>query len=270
MRFRGVWILSDTPRNLRAVAWAGMLRSGPNARLTGMTCLQLHGLDIPSSELFLSVPSNTSVLIEDAVVLRDRNRVQTRSRVGQFSAVSRQRAIVDALRMSEPSQGREVLHEVLRLRWLSVQQLDWWCDQLAGHKGLLQLRAHAVYAKSGVRADSERILGRILKRAALSGWQFNHEIRDSSGVLIAVGDCVNVAVRIVVEVDGMAWHTSRDRFQRDRTRQNALVNAGWHVLRFTWTDLTSRPNDVISQIRAALSNRVSESGPCGAKIQHPV
>jgi very-short-patch-repair endonuclease len=39
---------------------------------------------------------------------------------------------------------------------------------------------------------------------------------------------------VAVEIDGFAFHHAPDRFQRDRTRQNALVGLGWTVLRFTW------------------------------------
>jgi very-short-patch-repair endonuclease len=58
--------------------------------------------------------------------------------------------------------------------------------------------------------------------------------------------------RLAVEVDGWAWHIDPDRFQRDRARQNALVLAGWTVLRFTWSDVTERPDRVVAQIRRAL------------------
>lgn len=57
--------------------------------------------------------------------------------------------------------------------------------------------------------------------------------------------------RLAIEVDGWAWHSDVDRFAHDR-RQNALVLTGWTVLRFTWHDLTSRPQTVIAQIRAAV------------------
>ena len=60
--------------------------------------------------------------------------------------------------------------------------------------------------------------------------------------------------RLAIEIDGWAWHHSPDRFQRDRAKQNQLVGAGWTVLRFTWFDLTNRPDDVIRQVRAALDN----------------
>ena len=40
-------------------------------------------------------------------------------------------------------------------------------------------------------------------------------------------------VLLAIEIDGWAWHTDPDRFRDDRRRQNALVTAGWMVLRFT-------------------------------------
>jgi len=83
----------------------------------------------------------------------------------------------------------------------------------------------------------------------------NVPVHASSGTLIGIGDCVNVDLRIVLEVDGMAWHSSADRFQRDRSRQNALVNAGWLVLRFTWADLTERPDTVLAEVRLATARR---------------
>ncbi len=59
----------------------------------------------------------------------------------------------------------------------------------------------------------------------------------------------------MLEVDGWAWHHAPDRFQRDRARQNALISAGWVVLRFTWLDLTNDPAGVIRQVRDALWKR---------------
>ena len=58
--------------------------------------------------------------------------------------------------------------------------------------------------------------------------------------------------RLAIEADGWAWQSAVERFARDRRRQNALILAGWTVLRFTWHDPTSRPEEVIAQIRAAL------------------
>ena len=70
----------------------------------------------------------------------------------------------------------------------------------------------------------------------------------SGGELVAVGDGAFPAHGLAIEVDGMAHHVDVDRFRRDRSRQNALVGLGWTVLRFTWADLTQRPDYVIAMI----------------------
>jgi very-short-patch-repair endonuclease len=61
--------------------------------------------------------------------------------------------------------------------------------------------------------------------------------------------------RVVVELDGWAYHVTRDRFHHDRERQNRLIGAGWIVLRFTWRDLSERPGYVTATIRAVLAGR---------------
>jgi very-short-patch-repair endonuclease len=99
------------------------------------------------------------------------------------------------------------------------------------------------------RADSaaERMLVRLLRAAPIEGWVLGHPC---GPYLI---DLAFVAAKVAVEVDGWAWHVDQDRFANDRRKGNALVSAGWVVLRFTWHDLTGTPRSVIAQIAAALS-----------------
>ena len=60
--------------------------------------------------------------------------------------------------------------------------------------------------------------------------------------------------RLTVEIDGYADHAGLDAFRYDRERQNALVLAGWTVLRFTWADVRDRPEWVAVQIERALES----------------
>jgi very-short-patch-repair endonuclease len=69
---------------------------------------------------------------------------------------------------------------------------------------------------------------------------------------VGVLDFAFVAQRIAIEIDGRAWHSTGERFQSDRSRQNRLVLMGWTVLRFTWDDLVRRPDAVIEQVPSAL------------------
>jgi len=94
-------------------------------------------------------------------------------------------------------------------------------------------------------------MSRLLRNGRITGWAANVEIRDADG-FIGIGDIVFDILKLVVEVDGWAFHTTPERFQRDRGRQNRLVAAGWTVLRFTWRDLVERPGYVLATIRAML------------------
>jgi hypothetical protein len=60
------------------------------------------------------------------------------------------------------------------------------------------------------------------------------------------------ARRLVVEVDGYGYHRSPSRFENDRERDIMLTLAGWTVLRFTWTQVTTRPDWVATALDARL------------------
>ena len=60
--------------------------------------------------------------------------------------------------------------------------------------------------------------------------------------------------RVFIEYDGYLEHTEPDQFARDRQRQNALMLAGWRVLRFSKVDLRDREWSVVAEIRTALDN----------------
>lgn len=61
------------------------------------------------------------------------------------------------------------------------------------------------------------------------------------------------AQRVAVELDGLAFHVGREAQLRDRERQNGVVLDGWRVLRFTWHDVTRRPERVQAVLRRALN-----------------
>jgi very-short-patch-repair endonuclease len=65
-------------------------------------------------------------------------------------------------------------------------------------------------------------------------------------------DFVWLERRLVVEVDSWIAHGTPRAFQADRTQSNALQLAGWTILRFTYADVTRRPEVVAAQVRAVL------------------
>ncbi|HEX2167269.1 MAG TPA: DUF559 domain-containing protein [Longimicrobiales bacterium] len=61
--------------------------------------------------------------------------------------------------------------------------------------------------------------------------------------------------RLVVEIDGFAFHGSRDSFERDRRRDAVLTAAGLRVMRVTWRQLTGTPEALLVSIAQALARR---------------
>ena len=58
--------------------------------------------------------------------------------------------------------------------------------------------------------------------------------------------------RIAIEWDSRRWHGGHDDFEQDRERDRSALLHGWSVYRFTWKDVTERPEHVVETISAAI------------------
>jgi len=65
--------------------------------------------------------------------------------------------------------------------------------------------------------------------------------------------------RIVVELDGFAYHSGRVEYREDRRRDRELVRQGYLVLRFTFEDVMRDPEIVVRAVLAVLANPHSRS-----------
>jgi hypothetical protein len=106
--------------------------------------------------------------------------------------------------------------------------------------------------------DSEPVAGvfearmaRLLMAEGLSPAVPEYEVWSQDGRFLARVDFAYPEMSLAIEVDGFAAHSSLEAFRHDRARQNALVEAGWTVLRFTWTEVDSASPHVGRTIRAA-------------------
>ncbi|HEV2061747.1 MAG TPA: DUF559 domain-containing protein, partial [Solirubrobacteraceae bacterium] len=56
----------------------------------------------------------------------------------------------------------------------------------------------------------------------------------------------------VVEVDGYAFHGTRQAFERDRRRDAQLQLDGYRVIRVTWRQIADEQHAVVAMLAAAL------------------
>ena len=58
--------------------------------------------------------------------------------------------------------------------------------------------------------------------------------------------------RLAVEVDGFAFHGTREAFERDRRRDAELQTRGYRVLRVTYRQLTAEREALVARLAVAL------------------
>ena len=260
VKYLGSYLLSGAPVTARATLRAALIRSGRRAKATATSALDIYGFDlrlaaglkIGDDFAFLSVPASRHIELGPRVhLIRETDSVGTATWVDGIPLVDRRRAIVDALRFLPADEGTNLLHRCLQLGWINPDQLKQWVNYFRGKSGVGRLRTHHLDSIAGSHSEAEALCVKIFNRAKLDGWEANSAVYDAQG-LIGYADFLFRGARVIVEIDGRAWHVDNDRFQSDRTRQNRLINANWRVLRFTWEDLVDRPGDVISAVMSAI------------------
>jgi very-short-patch-repair endonuclease len=121
--------------------------------------------------------------------------------------------------------------------------------------GLLQLVLGEDGRPALSRSEAEDRLRQHMVEADLPSWRQNARV---AGYEV---DFLWAQQRLVVEVDGYAWHSSRNRFESDRSRDAALSAAGYLVLRFTWRQVDARPGAVVARIAYVLGMRSTLRAP---------
>ena len=90
---------------------------------------------------------------------------------------------------------------------------------------------------------------RLLRAARITGWSANQRL---AGYEV---DVLFRTERVAIEIDGFAFHSDAESFQRDRAKQNAIALIGYQVLRFTWLDLIEYPDRVLDEVKRAIRAR---------------
>jgi very-short-patch-repair endonuclease len=240
--------------DLRQRLAAVFLTAPPGAVLSHKTAAALWNLDIP-----LQKPGDMRVDLIVPTSSRAESRADRRvHRVGlDKDEVTRRQS----LPVTVPSRTWRDLAAVLQppaLLAVADQLLADGCTRQALQEqldrrptGRGSARARTVLSVADPRAGSpmESVLRWLLHVAGAPAPDLQHAIRTPVAVFHA--DLAWPDRKVLVEFDGDV-HRDRRVFVEDLRRQNALVAAGWTVLRFTSADVLGRPDEVIAAILRAL------------------
>jgi very-short-patch-repair endonuclease len=179
-----------------------------------------------------------------------------RDQVGPIPVTSAARTFCDLAPRLSDSQLETVLDHACRRGQIWLPHLRWRLDdlQIRGRKDLPRVRA---LVDSGIRfGDGESWLETEgLRRITEAGLPLPRcQVKRAAGNgRWARVDLFWDAARLIVELDGHATHATRRARQADAERDAALELAGWRVVRFTYEDVTERPDHVVATIAAHLA-----------------
>jgi very-short-patch-repair endonuclease len=163
-------------------------------------------------------------------------------------------AVLAAVATLDPDAGARLLDHVLQRRAVELEALERAHRRSTGRRGAARCAALLRLARGGARSQAERLAHRALSADGITGWCADREMW-LPGYGPALLDLAFDELKVLVEIDGWAYHRDLRAFLRDTDRQNALVLQGWVVIRTNWYELTENPEQFLTHVRDALAAR---------------
>ncbi len=139
---------------------------------------------------------------------------------------------------------------------VTPSQLEQRIEGWKGRRGVTILRSF-IDDRGVARSVLEDLFRALIRLAGLDQPEMNVWI---DGVYV---DAVWRNQRVIVELDGRAFHETGKAFEADRAKTNALQLAGWLVLRFTYRRLRDEPDAVLAELTLSLSSSHNENSRLG-------
>ena len=218
------------------------------------SALALWDLAPPGGPIHLTVEHTRSGRGTAGVVLhRSRCLGDSIRRVDGVPVSCVERAVVDAWGAPAGLSRADVRAAAIagvRRRLCLPRQLDTEVARrpcLRGRAALLELVG---LLAAGCQSELE-IWGclQVLRGPGMPRFTLQHPVEVAGRRFVLDAACEEV--RLAVEMDGAAWHGSREQRERDIHRDALLATIGWQTLRFGFRRLTSSPRGCQQDIKAA-------------------
>lgn len=237
-----------------------VLTAGPDALASHATAATLHGLlDRPLDLIEVVVPRwrrrHHAFVVHESKDLMPGDRIV----VEGIPATAPTRTVVD-LGASAPWLVEKALDRALRGNLATLEGVAGFIGRVArkGRSGVGVVRplVEARLRWQGMTESDFEDLFRRVWGDRVPQPVAQYEITDARWGFICRADFAFPRHKIRIELDSEAFHMDRPTFQKDRQIQNRTELLGWKTLRYTWWDLTSRPEVVVDQVTTALRSGV--------------
>jgi very-short-patch-repair endonuclease len=251
---RGIVHLAGAAGGRHAKAMRAVLIGGERAVACRWTAAELHGLEAPRhreahvlTETARRQPSSDDVVFHRTRHLPARHIV----RIASIPATSVPRTITDcsteldawsALAMLDSCSASPSL-------WRAIHAT---ADALSNGRPGVRAIATATHPDGAqrLRSSLERRAAAALRARGLPPGEWNVTLYDAQGPIREV-DLLYRESNLVVEIDGLRYHTQRDRARMDRATDRRLHLIGISVLRFVWRDVVHNPSGMATEVERA-------------------
>ena len=154
---------------------------------------------------------------------------------------------------------RQAVIEGVRDRGVSLAALRTGSAARGRHAGSASLRELLRLLADGCESELEiwGVTHVLPGPPALPRWVQQYGVRLDDGRWIEL-DAAYPEARVAIELDGAAFHGSRQARERDLRRDTGLAALGWVVLRFSYARLMSDPEGCRREIEAVVRRRLAE------------
>lgn len=239
-------------RELRATLVALSQTLAPHACFSHTTAALLW--DLPTwgspSRIHVTSPTRSSVR-RGAPVARHVTVVPggQRTQVGGLPVTTLPRTVADCAMTSSPTEGLVIVDAALRAG-LDLAEVSALLEERVGCRGVRLARELLACADAGAESPGESCTRLIVLAAGLPRPTTQLEVRTHLGRFRA--DMGWEAWRPLIEYDGRSKYAvaEQETFMREKRRADALMEAGWRLVRVTKEDLRS-PEMLVARIRRA-------------------
>lgn len=252
----GVYLFGAAEPTWRQRVRAGTRAAGPSSMAASGTVLALRELDgAIEGQVEVIVPRDGSPRPRGVRVHRPRRAVLRPHFVDGIPVAPIERALLDYASGASVELVERVVESALLKRltteariWLTIAEFSsFGCRGTTRLKGVMMNRPDGKPARSVL----EILVLDVLRKAGVPLPTRNHDVT-VDGKVVGEIDLAWIARMFALEADGAAFHSTSTQRKKDKARQQKLEALGWVFLRVTWFDLVTRPEWIVSEVRAML------------------
>jgi very-short-patch-repair endonuclease len=249
----GVYVVGPAPPHPLCLAQAAVATTGDRGHLSHGWARYGWGLGpVPELPVDVTVASGSRSGRPGAVRVHLSKTLDHRDRATRHGipTLSPARMLLDVAPAVTGHELERLVADAQVAKLLTEHDIRELVARCGRHAGVRRLRAVITERPGLTRAESERILRRLLRKAGLPQPETDAPLLGSYRA-----DFLFRQHGLIVEVDGYGPHGHRRAFRTDRRRTSMLAAAGYTVMPLTWWELVDEPLSVVARIAEALARR---------------